>query len=605
MHGDCIPSRKQEKSEVKSMVFIRVYSCCRAGSPNTVGAWMRRNGSFAVRFFLAIMLLSFGSSTALAAVMVHVDRFNISDNETVNLTIEVTGGDSGDPQTAPLLKNFEILSNNHSSSFSIINGSTSSKSIYQLVLRPRHAGPLTIPSLKVGDASTSPIMIQVNKEQVRTSPSGQPVGDVWISMEVAPKQVKVQQQAVITIRVYQAVGLNQAQLSEPKAEHAIIERLGDDSSFQKRENNRSWQVTERHYALFPQQSGHIDIDPVQLDGTALVGGASYFQTTKPVRVQSNSLSLDVSAIPDGWNGDHWLPAKQVSIEETWPQSNAPFKVGEPITRTLSLRADGLSSSQLPEFPHDLPDHLKSYADKPVLKDAKSGDAVHGIRQEKIAIMPMQPGTYILPEIDIDWWNTATEKTEHAMLPSRTFTVVAAAVPIQNPQSATVDMQPQTPVLPQQADTSSWWQWLALFFAAGWLLTMGYVWRLRRSEGMRRKEKSDKTTSNVKQAGKAIETACNNNDAKACEQALLSLARLQASHLQCSGSSFNSLSALMPICRETLQTEVLKLEQALYASAASVWQGDSLLHVFRLEGGFTISQSDLVNKPGALPELYPK
>ncbi len=574
---------------MKSRFFIRGNSC-----------------GFVARCFVVLLICAW-SGTALAAVMVHVDRFNISENETVNLTIEVTGDDSGDPQTAPLQKNFEILSNNHSSSFSIINGSTSSKSIYHLMLRPRHAGPLTIPSLKVGAASTSPIMIQVNKEQTRTSPSGQPVGDVWISMEIMPKQVKVQQQAVITILVYQAVGLNQAQLSEPKAEHAIVERLGDDSSFQKRENNRSWQVTERHYALFPQQSGHIDIDPVQLDGTALVGGASYFQTTKPVRVQSNSLSLNVSGIPDGWHGDHWLPAKQVSIEESWPQSNTPFKVGEPITRTLSLRADGLSSSQLPEFSHDLPDHLKAYDDKPILKDDKMIDGVHGMRQEKTAIMPMQAGTYILPEIDIDWWNTATEKTEHATLPARTFTVIAASAPapVQKRQSATVDMQPQAAVLSQQADTSSWWQWLALFFAAGWVLTLGYVWRLHRGEGIRRKEESDKTSANVKQAGKAIETACNNNDAKACEQALLSVARLQASHLQCSGSSFNSLSALMPICSDALQAEVLKLEQALYASAVSLWQGDSLLHIFRQEGGFSISQSDLMNKPSALPGLYPK
>jgi len=590
------------------LVFIRVYSRCQAGSLNAVGAWTRRNGSSAV-CFLVVLLICAWSGTAQAAVMVHVDRFNISENETVNLTIEVTGNDSGEPQTAPLQKNFEILSNNHSSSFSIMNGSTSSKSIYQLMLRPRHAGALTIPPLKVGSALTSPIMIQVNKEQTRTSSSGQPMGDIWISMELSPKKIRVQQQTIITIRIYQAVRLNQAQLTEPTAGNAIIERLGDDNTYQKRENNRSWQVTERHYAMFPQQSGHIEINPVQLDGAVLVG-ASYFQTTEPVRVRSNSLSLDVSAIPGNWRGEHWLPAKQISLEESWPQSNTTFKVGEPITRTLTLRADGLSASQLPEFSQDLPDHLKAYADKPVLKDEKLSNGVHGMRQEKVAIMPMQAGTYILPEIDIDWWNTATEKTEHATLPPRTFTVIAAAAsapasPRQSqPLKAKVQSQAQAAVVGQPWRASSWWQWWALLASTGWLLTLGYVWQLRRSRGDLRKDSSKKGNSSLKQAEKAVEAACRNNHAKACEQALLSVARLQASHLQCSGSSFNALSALMPICCEALQSEILKLEQALYASSAQTWLGESLLQVYQQEGGFKIPQIHLMKKTAALPELYP-
>jgi hypothetical protein len=553
-----------------------------------------------------VLLICTWSGSVLAAVMVHVDRFNISENETVNLTIEVTGGDSGEPQTAPLLKNFEILSNNHSSSFSIINGSTSSKSVYQLMLRPRHAGPLSIPALKVGSATTSPIMIQVNKLQTRSSPSGQPVGDVWISMEIAPSQLWVQQQAIITIRVYQAVGLNQAQLSEPTVENAIVERLGDDSNYQTRENNRSWQVTERHYALFPQRSGHIDIAPVQLDGTALVGGgASFFQTTRPVRVRSNSLSLDVNAIPDGWGADSWLPAKQLRIEESWPQNHAVFKVGEPITRTLTLHADGLSSSQLPEFTHDLPDHLKAYADKPVLKDDKLNDGVHGIRQEKTAIMPMQAGTYILPAIDIRWWNTTTEKSEHAILPARTFTVIAAAATASPPAPAVtepasaIEKAVAAPVSSENT-VASWWQWLALFFAAIWLLTLAYVWHLRRGRGARNQEGRDRRAVNLKQASKAVETACNAHDAKACEQALLHLAIFQYPD-----SLFHSLSALSAICSPPLRAEVLKLEQALYAPGSSPWQGDALFHAFKQGHGFTASTADVTDKSSALPGLYPE
>jgi len=554
-------------------------------------------------------------SSAQAAVMVHVDRFNISEGETVNLTIEVTGDDSGDPKTAPLQKDFEILSNNHSSSFTMVNGSTSSKSVYQLMLRPLHAGPITIPPLQVGATATSPIMIQVSKMQARTSPTGHPTGDVWISMDIAPKQIRVQQQAIITIRVYQAVGLNQAQMNEPVAKHVVIERLGDDSSYQKQENGRAWQITERRYALFPQQSGHIDINPVQLDGSILVGGASYFQTARPIRVRSNTLSLDVSGMVDGWSGDAWLPARDVSIKESWPQSNTKFVVGEPITRTLTLRADGLTASQLPELPHELPDNLKSYADKPVLKDNKLHDGVHGMRQEKIAIMPMQPGVYILPEIEIDWWNTATQQTEHAKLPARTFTVVAASVatsappPSQPPTKIATPAPVSTSVTqPVRSGVAAWWQWLAIIATAGWLLTLVYIGYLRKSGNIRQQNISDQmvsnqaTSENLKQARKAIEAACNNDDAKACETALLQLA-----HLQLKGAPVHSLAALADYSDEVLKSEVLKLERLLYASNTcdvSIWRGEALLQAFRQSKSFTAEQGVHVDKTDALPGLYP-
>jgi len=559
---------------------------------------------------ILVMCFMCWSGLAVAAVTAHVDRFNISEGETVNLTIEVTGSDSGEPQTAPLQKDFEILSNNHSSSFTIVNGSTNSKSVYQWMLRPRHAGPITIPPLQVGATATRPIMLQVSKIEARTSPAGHPSGDLWISMDVAPKQVRVQQQAIITIRVYQAVALNQAQLSEPEAEHAVIERLGDDAIYQKRDNGRTWQVTERHYALFPQQSGHIEITPVQLDGSVLTGGASFFQSARPVRKLSNALGLEVSGIPAGWKGGDWLPAKNLRIEESW-SSGATFKVGEPITRTLTLHADGLSASQLPGFASDLPDHLKSYADKPVLQDDKKPDGVHGMRQEKIAIMPMQPGTYILPEINVDWWNTATKQTEHATLPARTFTVSAAAhtqtttpPPLQKSLKNTRlgNNAVAAPTRQLAANSvASWWQWLAIFSTAGWLLTLVYIGLQRRNGNIKGRHVTHRMDSeNLKQAEKAVKTACKQNEAKDCEQALLHLA-----HIRFDATPIHSLAALAHYCDGALKSQVLNLERLLYAADKPEWQGEALWRAFQQSNGFTAPEQETAghqDKP--LPELYP-
>lgn len=572
---------------------------------------------FILRSVLILTGLCVGSMHALAMVSAHVDRLNIEEGETVNLTVTADGGEGVDFDTAALVKDFEIISNNKSTSYNFINGKSSRSATRAIVLMPRHSGPLTIPALNVGGATTKPIMIQVSRLKAENRQGNAPVGDLWISMDIAPKSVRVQQQAIITIRVYQAVNLNQAQLSEPKAEHAVVEKLGDDSSYQKQENGRNWLVTERHYALFPQQSGKIEIDPVQLDGAMLLGGSSFFQTPRAVRKRSNSLTLNVTGIADNWPGADWLPAQSLTIDESWPR-NETFRVGEAITRTVTIRADGLSASQLPALQFDLPEHLKSYPDKAKLEDAKAADGVHGLRQQKVAIMPMQPGTYILPEIDITWWNTKTETVEHASVPARTFTVAAGAattsapgsqqtMPQASTQSAPQSVIPPAPESAQQPVVSSapqggsvWWQWLALISSLGWLLTLAYLWRLHRAAGSRKPENAQYGTANQKQAVKAVKNACRANDAKACEQALLQLA-----HARKPGVQYHSLAALTAICGEALRAELIRLEQVLYGPENAPWQGDALLDALNREGGFKVPSGDSKSDKNSLPGLYPE
>ena len=541
----------------------------------------------------------------MAAVVAHVDRFNVYEGETVHFSVEVSGSDRGEPQFSVLQKDFEILSRSKSSSYTFTNGSGQSKTLYDLMIRPRHAGAVTIPAVKVGSAATAPIMLQVRKVEARQSPAAHPQGDIWINMTIEPAHLTVQQQGVITIRIYQAISLNQAQLSEPDVADAIVERLGDDRSYQTRENGRSWQVIERRYALFPQKRGQLKIAPVQLDGRALVSSPSVFSTVMPVRVRSNALTVDVQGIADGWSGDTWLPAKQLRIEEDWPQGE--LKVGEPITRTLTLYADGLSSSQLPAFSHEVPEHLKVYPDKPVLKDEKRMDGVHGMRQEKVAILPTQPGTYILPAVVVRWWNTTTHKAEEATLPARTFTVVgavAAAAPqsIQHKAAVVVQQQPQqhlAPALLANNMVAAWWQWLAIVCALGWLFTLAYLFYWQRGKRYVSHE-SKSAELNLKQALKAVQAACDAGDPKECEKALLKWVALQYPEMK-----IHSLHALAQASDRSMRDVLIALEEALYAPTPSSWRADALLKLIK-EGKLRLP---LVNSVGAesknsLPELYP-
>jgi len=545
---------------------------------------------------LLALLLCWGE--ALAAVTAQVDRYNISVDETINLTIEVSGDDSGEPDTSVLQGDFEILSRNQSSSYSLINGSMSSKSTWFLMLRPRHAGTLTIPAFKLGNTATTAINIQVSKSPVRSSTSSAansaPQSDLWIDMSIEPKSVRVQQQAIITIRIFQASALSQAQLSSPTSNSAMIMRLGDDKTYQTVRDGRNWAVTERRFAIFPQQHGMLKIEPVQLDGSIMFARSIYnspFQSTKPVRVRSNALQLAVDTIPVTWPATTWLPAKQVQILEDWPSSE--FKVGDSITRTLTLRADALNASQLPELSTMLPEHLKGYSDKPVLTDTKQANGIHSIRQDKLAILATRPGTFTLPAIAIVWWNSATESIQTSTLPARTFKVLAA--PVEISQSAQTDKQPINVDQQGSDPTATWWKWLALIASTGWLLTL--AWLFFKSRGT--KTTQPQANINVSDLKKAVLQACQQQQAKACEQALLSFSAAQWPH-----ANIHNLATLANYCDAPLVHDIKNLERHLYGNQGNeAWQAEHLQLTFE-QCDFTMSTNIPTSKKQLLPSLYP-
>ena len=157
-----------------------------------------------------------------------------------------------------------------------------------------------------------------------------------------------------------------------------------------------------------------------------------------------------------------------------------MKVGEPLTRTLTLLAKGTTVGQLPELnAAKIDDQLKTYPDQPVLQEQKKADGLIAFREEKIAIIPSKAGSYKLPAIEIPWFNTQSQKMEIAKIPETTITAVERLQELSpSPQTPAVPAveQPQkieaiTPIT--QTQQQNIWLWVSVFLASGWLVTLIY------------------------------------------------------------------------------------------------------------------------------------
>ncbi|MGH8173404.1 MAG: BatD family protein, partial [Rhodanobacteraceae bacterium] len=90
-----------------------------------------------------------------------LDRDTMHLGETVTLNVEAQGSAGGQPDFSALAQDFNQLGTQSSQQVSIVNGSSTAKTVWAVGLEPKHAGRITIPALALGTARTAPIALTV------------------------------------------------------------------------------------------------------------------------------------------------------------------------------------------------------------------------------------------------------------------------------------------------------------------------------------------------------------------------------------------------------------------------------------------------------------
>ena len=410
-------------------------------------------------------------------------------NESFSLVFEARGDVDADPDFKPLERDFEILGRKQQTSLQIVNGRRARSTVWVLDVLPKHGGPLTVPAISFGKYSTTP-------RDVAFAPAagGAPADDdgLFLEVDASPLSPYVQQEVIYRLRLWRRYEISNASLSEPAlSADAIVKALDEDRRYEAERDGKRYEVIERRFAVFPQASGKVTIKPAVVTAQVVKRGFSLFDSfSQPVatkRVVSAAVELDVKPIPADFPGDTWLPARQLTLHEEWLPAPPAAKVGEPLTRTLNLWADGLTAGQLPPLEMAQAPGLKLYPDRPQTSEQQSASGYSAVLQRKTAVIPEQAGRLEVPAVEIPWWNTTTDRLEIARLPavsldSEAVPGLAPAPPVApTPEAsapATRGAAQSAPPGPQPevAGARDFWPALALVASAGWLLTLVLWWR---------------------------------------------------------------------------------------------------------------------------------
>ena len=522
-----------------------------------------------LRALAAVLVLGWVALAAAQApaLTASVDRPVVRDGEAFTYSVRAEGAVRGDPDDAPLMREFDVLQRSSSSRVQILNGQTAQVTEWQYQLMPKTAGEFTIPSLRVGDRQSNPVAVRV----LPPSTGGSPAADIFMELDAQPKTVYVQSQVLFTLRLFIGVSTGRATLTPPEVGggEAIVERLGEDRQYQTSRSGRNLIVRERRFAVFPQAAGKLTIGPATFEAMVIPDrGFSRVQ-----RFRSGVVEIDVQpavAPPATLAGAAWLPAQRVTLTEEWSNPSTELAVGVPRTRKIVVEGLGLLETQLPEVSVSQQPGIREYADQPELTHEITADGLKSRRAVSLAVIAQQPGEITLAGVEVPWWNVGAQRWEVAELPARTLTIK----PSSEAAPTEIAPAPTSTTVPVAAAARSYWPIVSVVLAVAWVATLVLWWWSRAVHASRSAERREQLAARrpltLRKILRGLDSACAGGDADAARRLLLAFAEAKFG-----AAGPRSLGALAAVLPDAVGQEVLALEAKIYAAAPGAWQGEGL------------------------------
>lgn len=539
---------------------------------------------------VGFLLMITGLNVYAGNLTASVDRDELGLEETFTLVLRYDEQINTTPDYELLRKDFDILNTQSGTQMSIINGSMEASTEWKIALAPKRIGKLLIPSFTIDGAISDAIEITV--EGKSKSPKNTD-NNVTVEVETSKDTSYVQEQIIVTLRLYTTVGLNGIELQPLQVKDALVVNI-DEKQYQTKINGRPGAVVETRYAVFPQQSGELIIPSMLYQVSVSSGQRDLWDRfygngqNNILRLRTDEQRINVLPAPASVTAGDWLPALNVSLSEHWSTSLDSLKVGEPITRSITVKADGLTAGQINPLQLAPIDGLTFYNDQAQTDDQKSANGVEGSRIETIAIVPTKAGHFTLPEIKLNWWDTKSNSIRTATLPAVSLTVglgdmtqlAAPANEIEEPTSVDINTDLST-IQPQQTvvqEKTPLWLYIsnalalivALFFALRFWQTKRELVALYRTEG----DEFNALNQNENEAWNNFKRTLADKELTALRKALINWAQLYWNN-----ESITSLQAIATQAHEPALTEELrKLDEAMFSSHSSAPDTEVLLQL---------------------------
>jgi hypothetical protein len=404
-----------------------------------------------ILFILTFCICYFAFSQD-ATFTASVDKNKVSMGEQFEITFTLNGSTSGSNFRPPSFNDFIILSGpNQSTSMQFINGAMSASISYSYILQPRAEGKFVIPPAFINyggkQLKTETITIEVTKgisqqkQQSRSSEQetdiGKQIGDnLFLKVTVDKAKVYQGEQITATYKIYTRVNVvNYSITKVPSLTGFWSEELEVPKQIQLSTevvNGKQYRVgILKKTALFPQRSGTLSIDPMEVECAVQVQtrrrsndifdqffNDPFFGNVTNVnhKVRNHPLNVTVlplptSAVPSGFNGAVGKYSMEAWLDKRETKTNEPV--------TLKVKISGRGNLKLLTPPElNVTSDIEKYDPKISDNIAKQGDQIAGSRTFEYLLIPRHPGEQKISPVKFSFFDV--DKKDYTTLTSSEF-----------------------------------------------------------------------------------------------------------------------------------------------------------------------------------------
>lgn len=371
------------------------------------------------RFALLSLCLMAPVSVAAAGISMHLDRQEMSQQDTLTLQVVVEGSQNA-VANLPDLGAFEVRQGGRSSQMQVVNGHISTSVVSTYYLSPRRPGRFTLTPASVnidGQNYHSEPLAVVVKSAASAPSAASEQAPLFANAELSNNAPYLGQQLIYTWRLYRRSALRLANpgLTLPRFEGFAVEALGDEREYETHLHGQVYLVTEVRKALFPQDAATQAVDGSLLQVDVL--GAGRRSATEPGfgspfddffgrsaqqrrQLRTPPLSLTIRPLPAAPAGFSGLVGE---TQLTASLSHPKVQVGDACTLTVSLSSSGNPQHLLEPSMAPLAS-LKAYDDRPSDGRTPRSAGLMSSRVFKKALVPTAAGELTLPPLSVVYFD---------------------------------------------------------------------------------------------------------------------------------------------------------------------------------------------------------
>ena len=215
-----------------------------------------------------------------------------------------------------------------------------------------------------------------------------------------------------------------ARFSLPQLPRTAIVKLGNPIISSEEIDGESWFIQTHEFALFSQVSGTLEVPAIEVRFSARNGF-----TGPPIDRQGKTrpAELTIQRPPGVASDTYLLTTESLEVDEDWTSDLTSVQIGQTVTRTIQIKAAGMTAMAFPPPPTVSLTGIRLYQETPTVTDSIQRGELQGQREDRLTYLFQEPGLTTVPAIRYVWWNPKTKILETLDLESKSFNVTDSDV----------------------------------------------------------------------------------------------------------------------------------------------------------------------------------